>query len=97
LTPEAGRSAGGTKSVEESVRPQSIGLSRDAGKGRGGWVEGREVKRAYRGEYWDCPVVPGAGGPPLRVTALSTEVFEIEEHVWLEIDPRRVADIPEEP
>jgi iron(III) transport system ATP-binding protein len=80
-----------------SVRPQSIGLSRAAGNGGGWWVEGRVVKRAYLGEHWDYLVAPGAGGSPLRVTAPPTEVFEVEEHVWLEIDPRRVAHIPEEP
>jgi ABC-type Fe3+/spermidine/putrescine transport system ATPase subunit len=80
-----------------SVRPQSIGLRRAAGNGAGWWVEGRVVKRAYLGEHWDYLVAPGAGGSPLRVTAPPTEVFEIEERVWLEIDPRRVAHIPEEP
>jgi iron(III) transport system ATP-binding protein len=79
-----------------SVRPQSIGLSRAAGDG-GWWVEGRVVKRADLGEPWDYVVAPGAGGPPLRVAAAPTEVFEVEERVWLQIDPRQVAHIPEEP
>ena len=80
-----------------SVRPQSIGLSRAAGNGAGWWVEGRVVKRAYLGEHWDYLVAPGVGGSPLRVTAPPSEVFEVEERVWLEIDPRRVAHIAEEP
>jgi ABC-type Fe3+/spermidine/putrescine transport system ATPase subunit len=79
-----------------SVRPQSIGLSRAAGDG-GWWVEGRVVKRADLGEPRDYVVAPGAGGPPLRVAAAPTEVFEVEERVWLQIDPRQVAHIPEEP
>jgi ABC-type Fe3+/spermidine/putrescine transport system ATPase subunit len=80
-----------------SVRPQSIGLSRAVGNGGGWWVEGCVVKRAYLGEHWDDVVAPGAGSPPLRVAAAPMEVFEVEEKVWLQIDPRQVAHIPEEP
>jgi len=78
-----------------SVRPQSIGLRRAQGNGGGWWVEGRVVKRAYLGEHWDYLVAPGAGGPPLRVAAPPGDIFEIEDKVWLEIDPQRVAHINE--
>jgi len=80
-----------------SVRPQSIGLARARGNGAGWWVEGRIVKRAYLGEHWDYMVAPGAGGAVLRVTAPPTAVFDIEDKVWLNIDPARVAHIAEEP
>ncbi|HEX7966816.1 MAG TPA: ABC transporter ATP-binding protein, partial [Stellaceae bacterium] len=79
-----------------SVRPQSIGLRRAPGNGAGWWVEGRIVKRAYLGEHWDYLVAPGAGGPPLRVAAPAAEVFAVEDKVWMEIDPHRVAHIDEE-
>jgi iron(III) transport system ATP-binding protein len=78
-----------------SVRPQSIGLRRAQGNGGGWWVEGRVVKRAYLGEHWDYLVAPGAGGSPLRVAAPPGDIFEVEEKVWLEIDPLRVAHIDE--
>jgi iron(III) transport system ATP-binding protein len=77
------------------VRPQSIGLRRALGNGGGWWVEGRVVKRAYLGEHWDYLIAPGAGGHPLRVAAPPGDIFEIEDKVWLEIDPRRVAHINE--
>ena len=78
-----------------SVRPQSIGLRRALGNGGGWWIEGRVVKRAYLGEHWDYLVAPGAGGHPLRVAAPPGDIFEIEDKVWLEIDPQRVAHINE--
>jgi iron(III) transport system ATP-binding protein len=78
-----------------SVRPQSIALRRALGNGSGWWVEGRIVKRAYLGEHWDYLVAPGASGPPLRVAAPPADIFEIEDKVWLEIDPQRVAHINE--
>jgi iron(III) transport system ATP-binding protein len=78
-----------------SVRPQGIGLRRALGNGGGWWVEGRVVKRAYLGEHWDYLVTPGASGTPLRVAAPPGDIFEIEDKVWLEIDPQRVAHINE--
>ncbi len=72
-----------------------VGLRRALGNGGGWWVEGRVVKRAYLGEHWDYLVAPGAGGPPLRVAAPPGDIFEIEDKVWLEIDPQRVAHINE--
>ena len=78
-----------------SVRPRSIGLRRDRGDGVAWWVEGRVVKRAYLGEYWDYLVTPGTGGAPIRVAAPPMEIFEVDETVWLEIDPAGVAHITE--
>jgi iron(III) transport system ATP-binding protein len=80
-----------------SVRPQSMRLARERGAAHGWWIEGRVVKRAYLGEYWDYFVAPGTGGAPLRVTAPPTDTFEVDEPVWLEIDPQRVAHIVEAP
>ena len=80
-----------------SVRPQTIRVARQRGNGAGWWLEGRVVKRAYLGDYWDYVVAPGANGgaATLRVAAPPQDVFEDDEAVWLEIDPERVAYIPE--
>jgi ABC-type Fe3+/spermidine/putrescine transport system ATPase subunit len=82
-----------------SVRPQSIRMARQRGGDAGWWLPGRVVKRAYLGEYWDYLVAPGSNGTQaasLRVSAPPQDVFEDDEAVWLEIDPQRVAYIPEE-
>ncbi len=84
------------RKVVFSVRPQTIRLHRKAG-GAGGtwWVAGRIARRAYLGDAWDYFVDPAGGGVPLRVAAAPEEVYESGEAVWLEIDPQRVAHIPE--
>jgi ABC-type Fe3+/spermidine/putrescine transport system ATPase subunit len=94
LFPDAGQCG---RRVLFSVRPQTIRLARERGGNGGWWLAGRVVKRAYLGEYWDYVVAPGANGgaATLRVAAPPQDVFEDDEAVWLEIDPERVAYIPE--
>ena len=53
------------------------------------------AQRAYLGEHWDYTVRPAGSALALRVTARPHEVFELDEKVWLELDPR--ADPPLEP
>ena len=84
---------GGT--VSFSLRPQSIHLHRQppAASERLSLVAGRVVQRAYLGEHWDYAVRPEAGALVLRVTARPHEVFEMNEKVWLELDPQQMAQI----
>jgi len=78
-----------------SLRPQSIHLHRQPPPAaeRAALLPGRVVQRAYLGEHWDYAVRPKDGALLLRVTARPHEVFEVDESVWLEIDPRQMASI----
>ncbi|HTO12104.1 MAG TPA: ABC transporter ATP-binding protein [Candidatus Binatia bacterium] len=96
--PEAG--ALGPGRVSFSLRPQSIHLHRVQADQRppavapgACVVAGRVVQRAYLGEHWDYAVRPAAGELQLRVTARPHEVFEVNESVWLELDPGQLAHI----
>ena len=51
------------------------------------------VQRAYLGEYWDYAVRPGDSAVTLRVTARPQDVFEVDEAVWLALDPTQMAHI----
>ena len=51
-------------------------------------VPGHIVQRAYLDEHWDYAVRPKDSEVLLRVTARPHEVFEVNEGVWLELDPR---------
>ncbi len=81
--------------VSFSLRPQSIHLHRQppSSAGRACIVPGQVVQRAYLGEHWDYTVRPADSGLLLRVTARPHEVFEVNERVWLEVDPRQMARI----
>ena len=95
--PEAGSLHG---RVSFSLRPQSIHLhrvqvpQRSLGADEGACViAGRVVQRAYLGEHWDYAVRPLDSALQLRVTARPHEVFEVNESVWLELDPGQLAHI----
>jgi len=79
-----------------SVRPQTIAIHRaaPASQDTNWWVEGRVAERAYLGEYWEYVVRPAGGELRLRVSAAPTMVYDLDQTVWLELDPRRVARIP---
>jgi ABC-type Fe3+/spermidine/putrescine transport system ATPase subunit len=81
--------------VSFSLRPQSIQLhSRAPAVDHGALVlPGRITQRAYLGEHWDYAVTPQGSALTLRVTARPHEVFEMDQEVWLELDPRQMAHI----
>ena len=54
---------------------------------------GKIVQRAYLGEHWDYLVALPGAPEPLRVTTLPHERFELEQAVWLEIDPAHLVAI----
>jgi iron(III) transport system ATP-binding protein len=68
-----------------SLRPQAIGLSvaRPAAHG----VEAEIVDRAYLGEHWDYQVKPLGEAKALRVSTGPNAMFQLNQRVWLEIDP----------
>jgi iron(III) transport system ATP-binding protein len=83
--------------VSFSLRPQSIGLHRQPPPAdRASVVQGQVTQRAYLGEHWDYTVRPAGSGLALRVTARPHEVFEVDEKVWLELDPRQMAALEPE-
>jgi ABC-type Fe3+/spermidine/putrescine transport system ATPase subunit len=81
--------------VSFSLRPQSIHLHRGLPSvpSESCIIPGRVVQRAYLGEHWDYAVRPKDSAIQLRVTARPHEVFEVDEDVWLEVDPRQMAHI----
>jgi len=86
---------GGT-AASFSVRPQTIGMyhAAPADPGQRWWLEATVVERAYLGEYWEYVVRVAASDLRLRVSTAPTDVFMMDELVWLEIDPTRIAQIP---
>jgi iron(III) transport system ATP-binding protein len=78
-----------------SLRPQSIHLYRQPGiaSDAGRLIPGHVVQRAYLGEYWDYVVKAEESDLVLRVTARPQEVFEVQERVWLTLDPAQMAQI----
>jgi len=81
-----------------SLRPQSILLHRQPppASDHAAVVAGVVAQRAYLGEHWDYTVRPAGGALALRVTARPYEVFEVDEKVWLELDPRQMARVEAE-
>ncbi len=79
--------------VAFSLRPQGIHLHRlrPPASEHTCVVAGQVVRRAYLGEHWDYVVRPKDSELELRVTARPHEVFEVNEQVWLELDPGQMA------
>ncbi len=79
--------------VTFSLRPQAIHLHRQspAASAHVCVIPGVVAQRAYLGEHWDYTVRPAGSALVLRVTARPHEVFEVDEKVWLELDPRQMA------
>jgi iron(III) transport system ATP-binding protein len=78
-----------------SVRPQAIGIRAVAPAAADGWtIRGTIVERAYLGEYWEYGVRPENSELRIRVTSPPDVVHRVEDRVWLEIDPTRIAPVP---
>ncbi|MSP01931.1 MAG: ABC transporter ATP-binding protein [Acetobacteraceae bacterium] len=84
------------KEASFSVRPQTIEIERKppANVDSGWWIEGTIIERAYLGEYWEYVVRPEASGARIRVTTEPLFIHEINESVWLRLDPARAARVP---
>jgi len=83
--------------VSFSIRPQNIALhSAPPAVRNGTWViEAQVTERAYLGERWDYVVRPSQSDVTLRATTTAAQICEVGATVWLEIDPRDAARIPE--
>ena len=79
-----------------SVRPQTIAIQRTAptSTDRVWWVQGKVTERAYLGEYWEYGVRPVDSDVRMRVSTAPTDVYQVDESVWLGIDPARSARVP---
>ncbi|HEX5212264.1 MAG TPA: ABC transporter ATP-binding protein [Pseudolabrys sp.] len=77
-----------------SVRPHSLSLHREPlSAGEGARVQVRLIERAYLGETWDYVVSPADSGVRLKVAATPSQIFEIGETLWLQLDPQQMAPI----
>jgi iron(III) transport system ATP-binding protein len=79
-----------------SIRPQTIGIEtrRPSDPDSGWWIEGVIVERAYLGEYWEYVVRPSTSGARIRVTTEPLTIHEVDDSVWLRLDPVRAARVP---
>jgi ABC-type Fe3+/spermidine/putrescine transport system ATPase subunit len=90
--PDGGRDG---STITISVRPGALSLSRLAPALDRVCLEGQIVERVFLGENWDYLFAAREGGLRLRVTAASTNVFEIGGKVWVEFDLTQIAAIRE--
>lgn len=84
------------KQASFSVRPQTIMIERlrpDAFD-QAWWIEGIVQERAYLGEYWEYLVRPAGSDARIRVTTEPLTFHEVDDPVWLRIDPARAARVP---
>ncbi|MFZ2159657.1 MAG: ABC transporter ATP-binding protein, partial [Bradyrhizobium sp.] len=74
--------------VVVSIRPQSIHLLRErpAAAAHRCCVEGSVQRRAYLGESWDYHITFAPAAEPLRVTARPSDIFEVGQKIFAEID-----------
>ena len=84
------------KSASFSIRPQTIQIEREppATPDSAWWIEGMVVERAYLGEYWEYLVRPRNSDARIRVTTEPLTFHEVNEAVWLRLDPKRAARVP---
>jgi ABC-type Fe3+/spermidine/putrescine transport system ATPase subunit len=78
--------------VQISIRPQSIHLLRDkpAASDQRCCVEGSVQRRAYLGESWDYHISFSPDLEPIRVTARPSDVFEVGQKIYADIDTSQI-------
>ncbi len=85
---------GSAQEIAFSVRPQSLTLQREDAPPDGPHTVRAAIRnRAFLGELWDYVVMPENSGLNLRVSAPPWQVFDVDERVWLKLDPAQVAVI----
>ena len=84
------------KQASFSIRPQTIVIERAAPEvpDQGWWIEATIVERAYLGEYWEYLIRPLRSEIRIRVTTDPLTFHEVDDPVWLRLDPARAARIP---
>jgi len=80
--------------VSFSVRPQALQLHRARGAGAAWWIGGVVIERAYLGDHWEYTVRPEGSALRLRVTAAPGAVYDVDEAVWLALDPAEAVPLP---
>ncbi len=80
------------REVMVSIRPQSIHLlrARPANAPERCCVEGSIQRRAYLGESWDYHITVAQALEPIRVTARPSDVFEVGQKIYAEIDTSQI-------
>jgi ABC-type Fe3+/spermidine/putrescine transport system ATPase subunit len=78
--------------VQISIRPQGIQLSRErpAQRDQRCCVEASVARRAYLGESWDYHIHVAPSAEPLRVSARPSDVFEVGQRIYAEIDTSQI-------
>ena len=78
--------------VQISIRPQSIHLLRErpAPTDQRCCVEGSVQRRAYLGESWDYHISFASHLEPIRVTARPSDVFEVGQTIYADIDTSQI-------
>jgi ABC-type Fe3+/spermidine/putrescine transport system ATPase subunit len=75
-----------------SLRPQSLSLQHASKEAPGGHtVKASVVSRAFLGEVWDYVVQPEGSKLRLRVSTPPFQVFDVNEPIWLTLDPGQMA------
>jgi ABC-type Fe3+/spermidine/putrescine transport system ATPase subunit len=84
------------KQASFSVRPQTILIEQDqpSASDSAWWIDGTVVERAYLGEYWEYLVRPRESNARIRVTTEPLTLHEVNDLVWLRLDPARAARVP---
>ncbi|HEY0823321.1 MAG TPA: ABC transporter ATP-binding protein [Ramlibacter sp.] len=74
--------------VQISIRPQCIHLTRDkpAERDERYCVEASIQRRSYLGESWDYHITVAPSVEPIRVSARPSDVFEVGQKIYAEID-----------
>jgi ABC-type Fe3+/spermidine/putrescine transport system ATPase subunit len=85
-----------TGKVSFSIRPQTIVIERGPPEcpDSGWWVQGTVVERAYLGEFWEYVVQPMGSGARIRVTTEPLTFHDVNDAVWLRLDPARASRVP---
>jgi len=87
-----GALANGRKDLLFSIRPQSLSLSHAIEQPESGHsVRASITSRAFLGEVWDYVVQPEGSNLRLRVSTPPFQVFDVDEPIWLTLDPGRMA------
>jgi iron(III) transport system ATP-binding protein len=78
--------------VQVSIRPQAIRLSSEQPPARDNrfCIEANVERRAYLGESWDYHISFAPAAEPIRVSARPSEVFEVGQRIYAELDASQV-------
>jgi ABC-type Fe3+/spermidine/putrescine transport system ATPase subunit len=80
--------------VTLSVRPQTLKMRRDVPDHPDAcFIRARLRQRAFLGETWDYLVCPEGSQLQLRISAVPSDIFEVNDLVWVELDPSQMVPV----